>query len=112
MLKTDFNGYAEFAEKLLKAESGQEKEKLYTERIQMWVGKLENILSPIPAIDEVFALVALHMITEALEKADPEAALMAGKFQKRLDYKMETGKINPNMTEAAARAYTEAIFKK
>lgn len=112
MLKTDFNGYAEFAEKILKAESGQEKKKLYAERIQMWVGKLENILSPIPAADEVFALVALHVITEALEKADPEAALMAGKFQKRLGYKMETEKINSNMTEAAARAYTEVIFKK
>nr|DAL23053.1 MAG TPA_asm: hypothetical protein [Caudoviricetes sp.] len=37
---------------------------------------------------------------------------MAGKFKKRLDYKMETGKINSNMTEAAARAYTEVIFKK
>lgn len=59
MLKTDFNGYAEFTEKILKAENSQEKEKLYTERIQMWVGKL-----------------------------------------------------NSNMTEAAARAYTEAIFKK
>lgn len=69
-------------------------------------------MSPIPAADEVFALVALHMITEALEKADPEAALMAGKFKKRLDYKMETGKINSNMTEAAARAYAEVIFKK
>lgn len=112
MLKTDFNGYAEFAEKILKAESNQEKEKLYTERIQMWVGKLENILSPIPAADEVFALVALYVITEALEKADPEAALMGRKFQKRLDYKMETEKINSNMTEAAARAYTEVIFKK
>lgn len=112
MLKTDFNGYAEFTEKILKAENSQEKEKLYTERIQMWVGKLESILSPIPATDEVFALVALHMITEALEKADPEAALMAGKFKKRIDYKMETGKINSNMTEAAARAYTEVIFKK
>lgn len=112
MLKTDFNGYAKFTEKILKAENSQEKEKLYTERIQMWVGKLESILSPIPAADEVFALVALHMITEALEKADPEAALMAGKFKKRLDYKMETGKINSNMTEAAARAYTEVIFKK
>lgn len=112
MLKTDFNGYAEFTEKILKAENSQEKEKLYTERIQMWVGKLESILSPIPEADEVFALVALHMITEALEKADPEAALMAGKFKKRLDYKMKTGKINSNMTEAAARAYTEVIFKK
>lgn len=112
MLKTDFNGYAEFAEKVLKAESDQEKKKLYAERIQMWVGKLENILSPIPAADEVFALAALHVITEALEKADPEAALIAGKFQKRLDYKMETEKINSNMTEAAARAYTEVIFKK
>lgn len=103
MLKTDFNGYAEFAEKILKIENSQEKEKLYTERIQMWVGKLESILYPIPTADEVFALVALHMITEALEKADPEAALMAGKFKKRLDYKTETGKINSNMTEAAAR---------
>ena len=84
MLKTDFNGYAEFAEKILKAESNQEKKKLYAERIQMWVGKLENILSPIPAADEVFALVALHMTTEALEKADPEAALMARKFQKKI----------------------------
>ena len=27
MLKTDFNGYAEFAEKILKAESDQEKKK-------------------------------------------------------------------------------------
>lgn len=112
MLKTDFNGYAEFAEKILKAESDQEKKKLYAERIQMWVGKLENILSPIPAADEFFALVALHMITEALEKADPEAALMARKFQKRLDYKMETEQINTNITEAAARAYAEVIFKK
>lgn len=84
MLKTDFNGYAEFTEKILKAENSQEKEKLYTERIQMWVGKLESILSPIPAADEVFALVALHMITEALEKTDPEAALMAGKFKKKI----------------------------
>ena len=112
MLKTDFNGYAEFAEKILKAESTQEKKKLYTERIQMWVGKLENILSPIQAADEVFALVALHMITEALEKADPEVTLMARKFKKRLDYKMETEQINQNMTEAAARAYAEVIFKK
>lgn len=112
MLKTDFNGYAEFAEKILKAEGDQEKKKLYAERIRMWIGKLENILSPIPAADEVFALVALHVITEALEKADPEATLMARKFQKRLCYKMETEQINPNMTEAAARAYAEVIFKK
>lgn len=112
MLKTDFNGYAEFAEKILKTESDQEKKKLYAERIRMWIGKLENILSPIPAADEVFALVALHVITEALEKADPEATLMARKFQKRLGYKMETEQINPNMTEAAARAYAEVIFKK
>ena len=112
MLKTDFNGYAEFAEKILKAESNQEKKKLYTERIQMWVGKLVNILSPIQAADEVFALVALHMITEALEKADPEVTLMARKFKKRLDYKMETEQINQNMTKAAARAYAEVIFKK
>lgn len=112
MLKTDFNGYAEFAEKILKAESDQEKKKLYAERIRMWIGKLENILSPIPAADEVFALVALHVITEALEKADPEATLMARKLQKRLCYKMETEQINPNMTEAAARAYAEVIFKK
>lgn len=69
-------------------------------------------MSPIPAADEVFALVALHVITEALEKADPEATLMARKFQKRLGYKMETEQINPNMTEAAARAYAEVIFKK
>ena len=112
MLKTDFNGYAEFAEKILKAESKQEKKKLYTERIQMWIGKLENILSPIPAADEVFALAALHVITEALEKADPEAALMAGKVQKRLDYKMKTEQINPNMTEAAARAYADMLKRK
>lgn len=112
MLKTDFNGYAEFAEQILKAENSQEKRKLYAERIRMWVGKLENILSPIPAADEVFALVALHMIMEALEKADPEAALMARTFKKSLSYKMETEQINPNMTEAAARAYAEAIFKK
>ena len=112
MLKTDFNGYAEFAEKILKAESDQEKKKLYAERIQMWVGKLENILSPIPVADEVFALVALHVTTEALEKDDPEAALVARKLQKRLGYKMETEEINQNMTEAAARAYAEVIFKK
>lgn len=112
MLKTDFNGYAEFAEKILKAENKPEMGKLCIERAQIWMNKLQDALFPILEADEPFLLTALYTLTETLEKDSPEAILMAKKIKAGLDYKVKTETISGDMTEAAARAYAETMRKK
>ena len=48
MLKTDFNGYKEFKEKLANT-SGEENAKVCMERIQMWTNKFTDMINPLPA---------------------------------------------------------------
>ena len=50
MLKTDFNGYKEFKEKLANT-SGEENAKVCMERIQMWTNKFTDMINPLPAGD-------------------------------------------------------------
>lgn len=110
MLRKDFDGYLEFIEKLEKADK-EETGRLCAERVQLWVNKLQKILEVMPSGDAVFAITALHMIKESAEKDNPKATAMSRTLLDSLGYETESGTI-PDATEAAARAYAEAMKNK
>lgn len=47
MLRQDFNGYKEFADKIMNT-SGEENLKVCVERVQMWADKFMDIINPLP----------------------------------------------------------------
>lgn len=110
MLKTDFNGYLEFVQKMQKADK-EETERLCRERTQMYADKIQKAIAVTPGADLVFVITALQMITEAVQKIDSEATHMAQKLFDGMDYTSKSGTLNTNMTEAAARAYAETLKK-
>lgn len=111
MLKTDFDGYLGFVEKVREADADETK-KLCQERTQMYVDKIQEVIAVTPSADLVFVITALQMITEAVQKIDSEATHMAQKLFDGMDYTSKSGTLNTNMTEAAARAYADTFKKK
>ena len=110
MLKTDFDGYLGFIEKLREA-NADEMKKLCKERTQMYVDKIQEVIAVTPSADLIFVITALRMITETVQKMDPKATHIAQKLLDGMSYTSKTGILNANMTEVAARAYAD-VFKK
>lgn len=111
MLKKDFDGYLEFVQKVQKADN-EEKKKLYKERTQLYVDKIQDALEVTPRGDMAFIITALRMITEATQKLEPEAARMAQKLFDGMSYSSKSGTLNANTTEAAARVYADMLKRK
>lgn len=51
--------------------------KLCKERTQMYVDKIQEVIAVTPSTDLVFVITALRMITEIVQKIDPQATYMA-----------------------------------
>lgn len=69
MLKKDFDGYLEFVQKVQEADN-EEKKKLYKERTQLYVDKIQDAIEVTPRGDLAFIITALRMITEARARGD------------------------------------------
>ena len=108
MLKKDFDGYLEFMQKVQEADN-EETEKLYKERTQLYVDKIQDVIGVTPSGDLVFIITALRMITEAAQKLEPEATRMAQKLFDGMSYSSKSGTFNANTTEAAARVYADIL---
>lgn len=111
MLRKDFDGYLEFIQKIQKADE-EETGRLCRERTQMYADKIQKVIAVTPGTDLVFVITALQMITETVKKIDPEATHMAQKLFDAMDCTSKSGTLNTNMTEAAARAYVDALKRK
>lgn len=111
MLKKDFGGYLEFVQKVQEADN-EEKKKLYKERTQLYVDKIQDAIEVAPSGDMAFIITALRMITEATQKLEPEATRMAQKLFDGMSYSSKSGTLNANTTEAAARAYADTLKRK
>lgn len=111
MLKKDFDGYLEFVQKVQEADN-EEKKKLYKERTQLYVDKIQDAIEVAPRGDMAFIITALRMITEATQKLEPEATRMAQKLFDGMSYSSKSGTFNTNVTEAAARAYADTLKRK
>lgn len=96
-------------EKIVKADK-EETARLYLERTQLWVDKLQKNLEIMPSGDIVFAIAALHIITEGFEKENPEATAISKRLINVIGFETKSGTIH-DMTETAARTYFEAIKK-
>lgn len=112
MLKTDFNGYKEFKEKLANT-SGEENAKVCMERIQMWTNKFTDMINPLPAGDTAFVIVALETIAKTLRGGRAEESFLADMLKIIIgaESKTTTVKGDANTTEAAVRAYAESLKK-
>lgn len=112
MLKTDFNGYKEFKEKLANT-SGEEKAKVCMERIQMWTNKFTDMINPLPAGDTAFVIVALETIAKTLRGGRAEESFLADMLKIIIgaESKTTTVKGDANTTEAAVRTYAESLKK-
>ena len=113
MLKQDFNGYKEFIEKVMNT-SGEEGDKVCVDRIQMWSDKIMNVVNPLLRGDVQLVIVALETITKTLRKGDTKAGETADRIEREIGAQCTTTTIegDENTTEAAARAYAEALRKK
>lgn len=111
MLRKDFGGYLEFAQKIQEADE-EETKKLYKERTQMYADKIQDVIAVTPSGDLPFIIVALKMLTEAAQKIDPKATHVAQRLFDAMNYTSRSGTLNTNMTEAAARAYTDTLKRK
>lgn len=111
MLKKDFDGYLEFVQKVQEADN-EEKKKLYKERTQLYVDKIQDAIEVAPSGDIAFIITALRMITEATQKLEPEATRMAQKLFDGMSYSSKSDTLNANTTEAAARAYADTLKRK
>lgn len=96
-------------EKIVKADK-EETARLCLERTQLWVDKLQKNLEVMPSGDIAFAIVALHIITEGIEKENPEATAISKRLINGIGFETKSGTIH-DMTEAAARTYFEAMKK-
>lgn len=67
MLRQDFNGYKEFADKIMNT-SGEENLKVCVERVQMWADKFMDIINPLPEGDVAIVITALETIARTLRK--------------------------------------------
>lgn len=112
MLKTDFNGYKEFKEKLANT-SGEENAKVCMERIQMWTNKFTDMINPLPAGDTAFVIVALETIAKTLRGGRAEESFLADMLKIIIgaESKTTTVKGDANTTEAAVRTYAESLKK-
>lgn len=112
MLKTDFNGYKEFKEKLANT-SGEENAKVCMERIQMWTNKFTDMINPLPAGDTAFVIVALETIAKTLRGECAEESFLADMLKIIIgaESKTTTVKGDANTTEAAVRTYAESLKK-
>ena len=110
MLKTDFNGYKEFKEKLANT-SGEENAKVCMERIQMWTNKFTDMINPLPAGDTAFVIVALETIAKTLRGGRAEESFLADMLKIIIgaESKTTTVKGDANTTEAAVRTYAESL---
>ena len=86
--------------------------KLCEERTQMYADKIQDAVAVMPGGDLIFAIAALKMFTEAIQKIDPKATHMAQRLFDGMSYSSKSGTFNANMTEAAARAYADTLKKK
>lgn len=69
ILKKDFDGYLEFVQKVQEADN-EEKKKLYKERTQLYVDKIQDAIEVAPSGDIAFIITALRIITEARARGD------------------------------------------
>lgn len=111
MLRKDFGDYLEFVQKIQTADA-EEMKKLCEERTQMYVDKIQDAVAVMPGGDLIFAIAALKMFTEAIQKIDPKATHMAQRLFDGMSYSSKSGTFNANMTEAAARAYADTLKRK
>lgn len=113
MLRQDFNGYKEFAEKIMNT-SGEEKLKVCVERVQMWADKFMDIINPLPGGDVAIVITALETIARTLRKNSMEANFLADMLEIKIGAKCTTTTVkgDENTTEAAVRAYAETLKKK
>lgn len=114
MLRQDFNGYKDFFEKVMNTTSEEETIKACVDRIQMWSDKIMNVVNPLPGGDVPLVIVALETITETLRKSDTKAGEIADRIERKIGAQCTTTTIegDENTTEAAVRAYAEALRKK
>lgn len=111
MLKKDFDGYLEFMQKVQEADN-EEMKKLCEERTQLYVDKIQDVIGVTPSGDLAFIITALRMITEAMQKLEPEATRMAQRLFDGMSYSSKSGTFNANTTEAAARVYADLLKRK
>lgn len=109
MLKKDFDGYLEFVQKVQEADDNEEMKKLCEERTQMYADKIQDVIRVTPSGDLVFIITALRMITEAVQKLEPEATRMAQRLFDGMSYSNKSTTFNANTTEAAARVYADIL---
>lgn len=111
MLRRDFGDYLEFVQKIQEADE-EETKKLCEERTQMYADKIQDVIAVTPSGDLLFVIVALKMLTEAVQKIDPKVTHMAQRMFDSMDYTSRSSTTNANMTEAAARAYADTLKRK
>lgn len=111
MLKTDFNNYIEFAEKIKKVQNGKQMMEILEDRTGMWINKLQTDIMPMPSGDIPIAIAALIVLTNALKESYPEDAKIAEVIAKNTGYTTMRSTVNTNMTEAAARTYRDAMLE-
>jgi len=113
MLKQDFNGYKEFIEKVMNT-SGEESSKVCVDRIQMWCDKIADVVTPLPYGDVPCVIAALEIVAGGIRNSNTEACKVADKLKNKIEAICETMVMegNENTTEAAVRAYAEALRKK
>ena len=114
MLRQDFNGYKEFADKIMNT-SGEENLKVCVERVQRWADKFMDIINPLPGGGDVaIVITALETIARTLRKNSMEANFLADMLEIKIgaECKTTTVKDDENTTEADVRAYAETLKKK
>lgn len=111
MLKTDYEGIREFEEKIEEAQ-GEEVKELCMERQQMWLNKITDFIFPVPRADLPFVINVMKMLGKTLEETEPEAKEAAKEIINGSRWETQRKTISKDMTEAAARAYAEAVFRK
>ena len=78
----------------------------------MYADNIQDAVAVMPGGDLIFAIAALKMFTEAIQKIDPKATHMAQRLFDGMSYSSKSGTFNANMTEAAARAYADTLKRK
>ena len=111
MLKTDFNNYIEFAEKIKKVQNSEQMMDILEERTGMWIDNLQTDIMPMPSGDIPLAIAALIVLTNALKESYPEEAKIAEVIAKNTGYSTMKSTVNTDMTEAAARTYRDVMLE-
>lgn len=114
MLKQDFDGYKDFIEKVMNATSEEEISKACMDRMQTWLDKIADVVTPLPYGDVPLVIAALEIAAGGLRNGNTEACKVADELKSKIAAICETMvmKGDENTTEAAVRAYAETLRKK